>query len=71
MSLLMVAAAVLGYLTFVVFVLALLTAAKRADEASEREHRALERAMRRARVPRRFATEVDPDSEIAVRRLAG
>jgi hypothetical protein len=71
MDLVLVAAAVLGYLIFVAFVLTLLVAAKRADEASEREHRVLKRAMRRARVPRQSATEDDPDGGIAVRRIAG
>lgn len=70
MDLVMVAAAVLGYLIFVVFVLALLTAAKHEDEASEREHRAFMRSMRRAREPLRSATE-DHDSEITVKRLVG
>jgi hypothetical protein len=71
MSLLVVAAAVLVYLIIVVFVLALLVSAKRADEVAEREHRARMRSTSSARAPQGPATEDDPGGEIAARRLVG
>jgi|RhiMetdeSRZDD1v2_1073273.scaffolds.fasta_scaffold4544405_1 hypothetical protein len=46
MSLLVVSALVLGYVVFVVIVLALLAAAKRTDEAIERDREALLRSKR-------------------------
>lgn len=46
MNLLVVAVIVIGYLVVVAFVLALLMASKRADEAAEREQRAFARSQR-------------------------
>ena len=45
MSLLTIALFALGYLVVVLFVLALLRAAKRADESAEREYEALARSL--------------------------
>ena len=70
MSLLVVAAVVVAYLIIVVLVLSLLMAAKRGDEAAEREHRALARSMRRRVRVARLA-EDDREKELAERRRAG
>jgi hypothetical protein len=67
MSLLVVSAFVIVYVVLVVFVLALLRASSQADEAAERDHRALVRSMS-APVPPRFEREDEREPEIVVRR---
>ena len=69
MSLQLVLALVLGYVIFVAFVIALLKAAKRGDEAAAREYRALVRRQRRkARAPLKAVSEDDPERKIPTRR---
>jgi hypothetical protein len=51
-SLLTIAAILLGYLTFLVIVIAMLAAARRADERAHEEHEALVRSMTAGIPPR-------------------
>lgn len=65
----------LGYLVVVLFVLAVLRASKRADEAAEREQDAVlasppEEAPATEEAPGRFAREPDREREVVLHRPA-
>lgn len=68
MSLQVVLLLLFAYVVVAAFVLALLHGAKRADEAAERELRALKRQMRRAGAHLRIVRDDDPDRDFPSRR---